>query len=60
MPLAQLMRDTLSLVKRNGDRTDGIKGSVQKNKIFINRSDIAIEKGICLYAVCRMVVLKNI
>ena len=39
------MRDTLSLVKRNGDRTDGIKGSVQKNKIFINRSDIAIEKG---------------
>lgn len=45
MPLAQLMRDTLSLVKRNGVRTDGIKGSVQKNKIFINRSDIAIEKG---------------
>jgi hypothetical protein len=42
MPLAQLMRDTLSLVKRNGDRTDGIK-EVQKNKIFINRSDI--EKG---------------
>ena len=45
MPLARLMRDTLSLVKRNGVRTDGIKGSVQKNKIFINRSDIAIEKG---------------
>ncbi|EBT6956576.1 nucleotide-binding containing TIR-like domain protein, partial [Salmonella enterica] len=45
MPLAQLKRDTLSLVKLNGDRTDGIKGSVQKNKIFISRSDIAIEKG---------------
>jgi predicted nucleotide-binding protein len=45
MPLAQMMRDTLSLVKRNGVRTDGIKGSVQKNKIFIHRSDIAIEKG---------------
>ncbi|EBR0701401.1 nucleotide-binding protein [Salmonella enterica] len=45
MPLAQLKCDTLSLVKLNGDRTDGIKGSVQKNKIFISRSDIAIEKG---------------
>lgn len=45
MALAQLMRDTLSLVKRDGNRTDGIKGSVQKDKIFIHRSDIAIEKG---------------
>lgn len=45
MPFAQMMRDTLSLVKRNGVRTDGIKGSVQKNKIFIHESDIAIEKG---------------
>lgn len=40
-----MMRDTLSLVKRNGVRTDGIKGSVQNNKIFIHGSDIAIEKG---------------
>lgn len=45
MALAQLMRDTLSLVKRDGSMTDGIKGSVQKDKIFILRSDIAIEKG---------------
>lgn len=45
MPFEQMMRDTLSLLKRNGVRTEGIQGSVQKNKIFIHRSDIAIEKG---------------
>lgn len=45
MAFGQLMRDTLSLVKRDGSRTDGIKGSVQKDKIFIHRSDIAIEEG---------------
>ncbi|BCU50832.1 Predicted nucleotide-binding protein containing TIR-like domain [Citrobacter amalonaticus] len=45
MALAQLMRDTLSLVKLDGSRTDGIKGSVQNDKIFIHRSDIAIEEG---------------
>lgn len=39
------MRDTLSLVKRNGVRVDDIKGSVQKDKIFIHRDDISIEKG---------------
>ncbi|SOD61630.1 hypothetical protein SAMN06273570_5218, partial [Candidatus Pantoea floridensis] len=45
MAFAQMMRDTLSLVKRDGVRTDGIKGSVQKDKIFILRSDIAVERG---------------
>ncbi|HHC4816290.1 TPA: TIR domain-containing protein [Klebsiella michiganensis] len=45
MALAHFMRDTLSLVKRDGSRTDGIKGSVQKDKIFIHRSDIAIGEG---------------
>lgn len=45
MPLAQVMRDTLSLVKQNGVRTDGIKGSVQKDRIYIHRSDIAIDKN---------------
>ncbi|HEI2561786.1 TPA: nucleotide-binding protein [Escherichia coli] len=45
MALAHLMRDTLSLVKRDGSRTDGIKGNVQKDKIYIHRSDIAIGEG---------------
>lgn len=45
MALVQMMRDTLSLVKRDGVRIDGIKGSVQKDKIFILRSDIAVERG---------------
>lgn len=39
------MRDTLSLVKQNGVRTDGIKGSVQKDRIYIHQSDIAIDKN---------------
>lgn len=45
MAISQLLRDDLSLVKRDGSRTDGLKGNVQKNKIIIHRSDIAIEKG---------------
>ena len=32
-------------IKRDGVRTDGIKGSVQKDKIFILRSGIAVERG---------------
>ncbi|MFJ5332181.1 hypothetical protein [Pectobacterium versatile] len=45
MPLSSLLKDTVSLLKKNGERTDNIKASVQSNKIFINRSDIFIETG---------------
>lgn len=45
MALAHFMRDTLSLVKRDGSRTDGLKGNVQKDKIFIHRNDIVIGEG---------------
>jgi len=45
MAFSQMTKDTLVLVKPDGSRTEGIKGSVQKNKIFIFRSDIHIEQG---------------
>lgn len=45
MPFAQFMRDTLILIKSDGTKTGGIKGSVQKNKIYIQRDDIHIEPG---------------
>ncbi len=40
-----LLTDTVTLVKKNGDTYSGIKASVQKGKIFIERSDIFIETG---------------
>ncbi len=44
------MKDTVSLIKKNGEKTDGIRANVQKRKIFINLSDffrpnILIETG---------------
>lgn len=45
MSLSSLMKDTVSLLKKNGEKTDGIKASVQKRKIFIDRSDVLIETG---------------
>ena len=45
MAFTNLLRDTVSLLKKNGDRTDGIKASVQKQMIIIGSSDILIETG---------------
>ncbi len=39
------MRDTVSLIKKNGERVDNIKASVQSKKIFIQRSDVLIQTG---------------
>lgn len=39
------MKDTVSLIKQNGEKTDGIKASVQKRKVFIYQSNILIETG---------------
>jgi len=39
------MKDTVSVLKKNGEEIDGIKASVQKRKIFIDRSDVLIEAG---------------
>lgn len=45
MPISSLLKDTVSLLKKNGERVDNIKASVQSKKIFISRSDILIETG---------------
>ena len=45
MAIDNLLKDTVSVLKKNGERFEGIKASVQSKKIFINRSDIFIETG---------------
>ena len=45
MSFSDMLNDNVTLLKRNGDRLDGIKASVQSEKIFINRSDVLIETG---------------
>lgn len=45
MTFSDLLNDNVTLLKKNGDRVDGIKASVQSKKIFINRSDVLIETG---------------
>lgn len=44
MSFDNLLTDTVSLLKQNGEIVEGIKASVQKGKIFIQRSDILIEQ----------------
>jgi hypothetical protein len=45
MPVDRMLNDSVSLLKKNGERYDEIKTSVQKDKIFTNRVDIPIEEG---------------
>lgn len=45
MGFSSLMTDTVSVLKKDGNKFDGIKASVQTNKIFINGSDLLIESG---------------
>lgn len=45
MPFNDLMTDNVNLLKKNGEVISDISSSVQKNKIFIQRSDILIETG---------------
>lgn len=45
MSFNDLMTDTVNLLKRDGKVISNISSSVQKNKIFIQRSDILIETG---------------
>ena len=40
-----LLTDTVSILKRDGKSIDNVKASIQKNKIFIHRSDLLIESG---------------
>jgi predicted nucleotide-binding protein len=43
MAFSNMLKDTLIIHKTNGETVENVKGSVQKNKIFIQRSDILIE-----------------
>nr|WP_205600824.1 hypothetical protein [Halomonas socia] len=45
MTFSDMLNDDVTLLKKNGDRVEGIKASVQGEMIFINRSDILIETG---------------
>lgn len=45
MAFSSMLNDNVTLLKKNGDRVEGIKASVQSNMIFIRRSDILIETG---------------
>lgn len=45
MPFDKLMTDTVKVLKQDGEIISDIKSSVQKDKIFIQRSDILIETG---------------
>lgn len=45
MSFDDLLTDTVVLLKKNGESIEGIKASVQKQKIFIQRSDVIIESG---------------
>jgi hypothetical protein len=43
--IMDLHRDTVSILKLNGERHEAIKASVQRNKTFIKGSDLLIETG---------------
>jgi len=45
MPFDDLMTDTVNVLKQNGEVISDVNSSVQKDKIFIQRSDILIATG---------------
>ena len=45
MPLKELMKDTVSLIKSDGRHFEDIKASVQRDKIFIYDASIPVEEG---------------
>lgn len=45
MPFSDMMRETVILIKTNGEKFEGIKANVQKKKIFTHNSNILIEPG---------------
>ena len=44
-PFSELMTDTVCLLKQDGSKVEGIKASVQKDKIFIDSNDFLVESG---------------
>lgn len=45
MPFADLMNDTIDLLKSDGTKKSGLKASVQKNKVFMDANGIMVEPG---------------
>jgi len=45
MPFEHLMQDRVTLIKKDGLKFEGIKASVQRDKIFSNDVNIPIEEG---------------
>ena len=45
MPFRQIMKDTVTLVKRDSRRFENIRASVQRDKIFIDDASIPVEEG---------------
>jgi hypothetical protein len=43
--LSNMLKDTVTLIKKDGTQFDGIKASVQTKKIFINDASLPIEEG---------------
>jgi hypothetical protein len=43
MPFADMMNDTIDLLKSDGTRRTGLKASVQKSKVFMDANDILVE-----------------
>jgi hypothetical protein len=43
MSFDDFMTDEISVRKQNGDLLEGLKASVQRDKIFLDRSDVLIE-----------------
>lgn len=43
MSFDDFMTDSINVRKQNGDLLEGLKASVQSNKIFLNRSNVLIE-----------------
>lgn len=43
MPFADMMNDTIDLLKSDGTKNTGLKASVQKNKIFMDANGVLVE-----------------
>ena len=43
MPFESLMTDTITIIKQDGSTFEGVKASVQKNKIFVQSANCLIE-----------------
>ncbi|MDR1996408.1 hypothetical protein [Azonexus sp.] len=43
MPFADMMNDTVDLLKSDGTKTTGLRASVQKNKVFMDANGVLVE-----------------